>query len=57
MIIVWGNMGTTFFFMPMPCNEIKVCQNIFFLNIITFTIEDSKSVHCFNHLAKRKLIS
>lgn len=35
MIIVWGNMGTTIFFMP--CNEIKVCQNIFFQYTITFT--------------------
>lgn len=52
MIIVQGNMGTTDFFMP--CNEIKVCQNIFFQNITTFTIEDK---YCFKNLAKRQLVS
>lgn len=39
--------------MPMPCNEIKVCQNIFFQNITTFTIEDK---YCFKNLAKRQLV-
>lgn len=38
--------------MPMPCNEIKVCQNIF--DITTFTIEDK---YCFKNLAKRQLVS